>query len=131
MSTIKATVIEIQSEDILHIVSFKVGKSTLKMMSLELQSNLKVGSSVLLSVKAAAVALAKELSGMLSYSNQIPLEIQKIEKGKLLSSIKLQNQDISMESVITTASCERMQLKETQSVIALIKSSDLSICEVL
>jgi len=131
MSTIKATVIEIQSEDILHIVSFKVGKSTLKMMSLELQSNLKVGSSVLLSVKATAVALAKELSGMLSYSNQIPLEIQKIEKGKLLSSIKLQNQDISMESVITTASCERMQLKETQSVIALIKSSDLSICEVL
>ena len=131
MSTFKATVIEIQSEDILHIVSFKVGKSTLKMMSLELQSNLKVGSSVLLSVKATAVALAKELSGMLSYSNQILLEIQKIEQGKLLSSIKLKNQDISMESVITTASCERMQLKETQSVIALIKSSDLSICEVL
>ena len=131
MSTFKATIIEIQSEDILHIVSFRVGESVLKMMSLELNPTLRLESKVLLSVKATAVALAKEFEGILSYSNQLPLEIEQIQKGELLCSIKLKHKDIQLESVITRASCERMELEVNDSVIALIKSSDLSICEIL
>jgi len=131
MSTLKATIIEIQSQDVLHIVSFKVGENILKMMSLELNPTLRLESKVLLSVKATAVALAKDLQGILSYSNQIPLKIEELQKGELLCSIKLKHKDIQLESVITRASCERMELEVNNSVIALIKSSDLSICEIL
>ena len=127
MNAIKATITEIESEDLLHIVSFKSGTSTLKMMSLELDPTLQKESSVLLGIKATAIALAKHLEGTLSYSNQISMQIKEIEQGKLLSSIKLQNEAMKLESIITTASLQRMGLAVGESIVALIKSSDLSI----
>ena len=131
MSTFKATVTQIQSEDMLNIVTFKTKNHTLKMMSLTLNTTLQVGDQVKLSVKATAVALAKELSGMLSYSNQVPLKIQSIDRGKLLCSLLLEDEDFTLESIITTTSVDRMNLQVKDEVTALIKSSDLSICEYL
>ena len=131
MSSFKARVTKIESEDTLHIVTFSIGNKTLKMMSLDLNASLKVESEVRLSVKATAVALGKDLGGMLSYSNQLALKIKTLKEGKLLSSVLLEDKDFTLESIITSASVRRMNLKIGEEVIALIKSSDLSICEYL
>jgi len=131
MSQFRATISDIQSAGSIHIVSFTTAGFTLKMISLALAPNITLHSEVILGVKATAVALAKECSGILSFSNQLTLEISKIEEGKLLTSLLLQGKDFELESIITTASKEKMHLEVAQKVTALIKSSDLFIVEVL
>lgn len=130
MSNFNAKIIDIHNEMSLNVVTFQTQNTVLKMISLELGEQIKINTDVLLSCKATNVALAKELDGQLSYSNQIPMRIESMEVGKLLSSLNLRQGNLKLESIITTASLERMQLKVGESVTALIKSSDLSIMEI-
>jgi molybdopterin-binding protein len=127
MNQIKAIVIEIQSVENLNIVTFNAQDNILKMMSLDLDETIIVNAKVNLSFKATAVAIAKNIASELSFSNQLKVTIKAIEKGELLSSVKLIFKGYTFESIITTASVKRMDLRVEESVIALIKSSDLSI----
>ncbi len=131
MSLIDAKISAIESEGIIHIVTFQTQEHVLKMVSLELPKDLKIATEVKLQVKATSVSLAKDLKGELSYSNQIKCQIESIEQGKLLSSIMLTTEKFRLESIITTTSLERLSLERGESVIALINSSDLSIAEIL
>ncbi len=131
MSLIDAKISAIESEGIIHIVTFQTQEHVLKMVSLELPKDLKIATEVKLQVKATSVSLAKELKGELSYSNQIKCQIESIEQGKLLSSIMLTTEKFRLESIITTTSLERLSLERGESVVALINSSDLSIAEIL
>jgi len=129
---IVAKVQEIQNCDNLNIVKFNFNSQTLSMMSLELNKNIQVGSKVLLQVKPTHIAIGKNISGELSYSNQIKSKIVTIENGKLLTSLKLQiSDDTFLESIITFNSSKKMDLKLEDEVIAFIKASELSIVKVL
>jgi molybdopterin-binding protein len=132
MSQIIARIKKINSIDnSLNIVEFDFAGLTLKMMSLDLNKDVQVGKKVQLSVKPTNIAIAKNLSGEISLSNQIVAKIQSIENGVLLSSIILEAKDTSFESIITADSSKRMNLQKNDEVIILIKASDLSIQEVL
>jgi len=131
MSTFQATVTDIESEGILHIVTFNMSGIRLKMMSLDLDKNIKITTEVILSVKSTAVAQAKELSGELSYSNQIDANIKTMEVGKILTSLRVESKGVIFDSIITTPSQKRMNLALNDKVTLLIKSSDLSILEVI
>jgi molybdopterin-binding protein len=131
MSKIKATVSEIQNCNALHIVKLKFHQEILTMVSLELTENIKVGIDVILSIKPTHVALAKNLQGNLSYSNQLKCIVKNINQGKLLASIDLQYQDNIIESIITKESLNRIKIVDGDEVTALIKSSELSISEVI
>ena len=131
MSRLIATVSKIQSCDNLNIVEFNFHEIKLTMMSLDLNATLKVGSKVKLLVKPTHIALAKEFSGEVSYSNQLPTTIVSLENGTLLSSIELEIFDVKIESVITLNSSKRMNLMLGDKVTAFIKASDLSIGEIL
>jgi molybdopterin-binding protein len=101
------------------------------MVSLELEDTLSVGSTCLLTVKASSVAIGKELTGMLSYSNQLSAKIVGIESGELLTRILLDISGNRVESMITVASCKRLGLRVEDKVTALIKSTELSISKVV
>ncbi|MDF1877508.1 transporter [Sulfurimonas sp. SAG-AH-194-L11] len=131
MSQFHAKVIDIQEHNSINIVTFDANGFTLTMMSLELSEHIKVATKLVLGVKASSVAIAKAFSGELSYANQLPLEIQKIQEGELLCSLELKTHNFELESIITTASKKRMHLQVTDSITALIKSSDLYIVKVL
>ena len=131
MSIFVATVINIESCDTLHIVKFDAYGVTLSMMSLDLAQNIKLGTKVKLVVKPSHIAIAKNLSGDVSYSNRLHSTILSIENGKLLSSIELRFFDTIFESIITVESSLKMNLKVGESVEAFIKASELSISEVL
>lgn len=131
MNTIKARVTKIEGMDSVNLVSFDAQGESLVMMSLELNPSLEVGSSVLLGIKATSVSVAKEKHTMLSISNQIPVRIESINNGELLSSIKLSFFATIIESIITKRSTQRMELKPQDDLIALVKASDLSIVEIL
>ncbi|MEA3370660.1 MAG: TOBE domain-containing protein [Campylobacterota bacterium] len=131
MSYLIAKVSKIESCDSLHIVNFECNSQTLTMMSLDINESLKVGTKVKLTAKASHVAIAKEFSGDISYSNRLLTIIEKIENGELLTSIKLSFFDTTLESIITLNSSKRMNLKVGDKVTAFIKASELSISEII
>lgn len=131
MSNLIATIKEIQTVDSLNIVNFDFFGTTLTMMSLELKDEVKVGKRVILGIKPTTVAIAKDFNGDISYSNQIESTIQSIEIGKLLCSIKLISKETTFESIITSKSAKRLDLKENDNVTAFIKASEISISKVL
>jgi len=131
MSQMVATVKSIENFEQLNIVSFQFQNLTLKMMSLDLNTSITVGKKVILTVKPTNIAIAKDLTGSLSFSNQMVASIKAINNGKLLSALTLQANDIVFESIITVSSAQRMNLQINDEVLMLIKASDLSILEVL
>ncbi len=131
MNTIRAKVKEIKSVDNLNIVKFDFNGSILTMMSLEIKKNIKVGTKVILTTKPTYIAIAKDFSGEVSYSNRLHVKIADIQNGELLSSIKLRTDDTVLESIITKESSQRMDLHVDDEVIAFIKANELSIMEVL
>jgi len=131
MSKIKAIITRIDSVESLNIVTFDFYGTMLKMMSLDLSKEIGVGRKVTLAVKPSHIAIAKEFSGMVSYSNQLKATIHSCDNGKLLSSIKLRIEDVMMESIITLESVLKMDLKAGDEVTAMIKASELSIVDVL
>ena len=137
MSKLIATVKNIESVDDLNIVTFICNDETLKMMSLDLNETIQIGKRVVLACKPTSVALAKptmdnnEFSEMLSYANQIKVEISSMDVGYLLSSIKLQFGDSSLESTPRKAPTSPSIPNTTDKLLALIKANELSIQEVL
>ena len=131
MSQLVATIKKINSVDNLNIVEFDFNGLTLKMMSLDLNDDVKIGKKVELSVKPSNISIAKNLIGEISLSNQIVATIQSLENGQLLTSVILKINDTLLESIITVDSSKRMNLQIGESVTILIKASNLSIGEVL
>ena len=131
MSQLVATIKKINSVDNLNIVEFDFNGLTLKMMSLDLNDDVKIGKKVELSVKPSNISIAKNLIGEISLSNQIVATIQSLENGQLLSSVILKINDTLLESIITVDSSKRMNLQIGEVVTILIKASNLSIEEVI
>jgi len=131
MSQIKATITQINTVDNLNIVTFDFHGTMLKMMSLDLMSGVEVGKKVMLAVKPTHIAIAKEFTGILSYSNQIKTVVQSCEEGILLTSVKLLAADVLLESIITSQSASIMGLKAGDEVSAIIKASEVSIAGLL
>ena len=131
MSQLVATIKKINSIDNLNIVEFDFHGLTLKMMSLDLNDDVKIGKKVELSVKPSNISIAKNLIGEISLSNQIVATIQSLENGQLLTSVILKINDTLLESIITVDSSKRMNLQIGEVVTILIKASNLSIGEVL
>lgn len=131
MSQFVATIKKINSIDNLNIVEFDFNGLTLKMMSLDLNDDVKIGKKVELSVKPSNISIAKNLIGEISLSNQIVATIQSLENGQLLTSVILKINDTLLESIITVDSSKRMNLQIGEVVTILIKASNLSIGEVL
>lgn len=131
MNRFHATVTKIQTKENLNIVNFEFASYKLTMMSLDLDESIKVSTLVTLSVKPTHIALAKEFSGVVSYSNQLGAEIIEVENGELLSSIKLSVGDAKFQSIITKDSSVRMDLKVGDMVKIFIKASELSISEIV
>ena len=130
MNRLEATVISIESEQNLHIVHFVFQGISLSMMGLDLPFGLEVGSKVVLGAKPSHLAIAKNLSGELSYSNQLDATIMSLENGKLLSSLVLHVKGIPLQSFITCKSSHRMHLCEGDAVKLLIKASELFVLDV-
>ncbi|RLA83837.1 MAG: transporter [Epsilonproteobacteria bacterium] len=127
MSRLKTTIVTIDTVENLNIVKFNFNDTILTMMSLDLSSEIKVGVKVYISFKPTHVSIAKNFNGIVSYSNQIKTTIKDIDDGTLLSSIKLEVDNTIIESIITSESSKKMDLKIGDNVTALIKASEISI----
>jgi len=130
MNKLEAVVSKIDSLDNLTIAQFDFKGINLSMMSLEL-SDINIGTKVILNVNASHISIAKDFKGDISLSNKLDCIIYNLDKGVLLSSLKLNVKGTIITSIITTNSVNRMNLKEKDKVKAFIKASDLSIQKVI
>jgi molybdopterin-binding protein len=126
-----STITKIQSVENLNIVNLDFGEQSLTMLNLDLNEKVAVGDKVIVTTKPTHLAIAKEFSGEVSYSNQLKAKIINITNGELLSSIKLTTGNTMCESIITKNSSLRMNLQVGDDVILFIKASELSIKEIL
>ena len=132
MNRLIARVKNIESKDLLNIVKFQVDNYEITMLSLELSDNIKVESSVVIGFKPNKVVVGKDISGILSFPNQIDAEVVSIEKGELLCKLELAVfKDTIISTIFTKKYLEKMSLKAGDSVTAFIKASDISVLEVL
>ncbi len=93
----------------------------------ETAAYLKVGNKVTLLFKETEVSLAKNLSGLISLRNRIPVTIRSIERGDILSAVTLDYAGQPLMSVITTRSIDRMQLAAGDAIEALIKANEIAL----
>ena len=131
MNQMKATVVKMDNFERISYVEFTTGKNSFSLVALELDENLKVGSTVTLFAKATNVALSKTKLTTITVSNQLECLIKEINEGVLLSSVTLQMEENILESIITTSSLHRLNLTAGDTVFALIKATDLSVLEIL
>ena len=130
MNQLKVKVIHIKNVNNLNYLTFSLNQQIIHMLSLELEPTIKVGTIVHLTAKSTHVALAKDLKGLLSVENRLDAFVVSIEDGEILSSICLDIEGFLFESIITTESRKRMNLKVDDSVTALINATDISIKEI-
>jgi molybdate transport system regulatory protein len=88
---------------------------------------LYTGNSVDLVFKETEVALAKNLSGMISMRNRMKCVVNRIERGELLSKIDLQFRNNPLTSAITTRSADALNLQIGDEVEALVKANEVSL----
>jgi len=131
MNSLTARITCIDTIENLNIVQFDVKGDSLTMMSLDLSDEIQVGTVVKLAVKATNIALGKDIVGSLSYANQIPVIVENIENGVLLSAVTVKHADTALEAVITADSLKKMDLHIGEKVTALIKASEIYIQEVI
>lgn len=131
MNKLEVIVKKIDAVESLHIVSFDFFGVELKMMSLELNEKITVGTKVVLAVKPTHVSFAKNFAGHISVTNQFKARIKGINKGKLLSSAIFEAKYTLIESVFTSDSLRRLNLQLHDEFLILIKASDISIKEII
>jgi len=131
MNTFKATISQITTTKELSLVDLKVGTALVSMVGLRLDSSLYEGKEVLLGAKSTTISLAKAETPTedMTFSNQLPAVITKVDSGEILSSVILDFMGYELESIITTRSLKRLSFSEGETVVALIKASSLSILE--
>ena len=88
---------------------------------------LLVGSEVTLLFKETEIALAKNLSGMISLRNRIPIIVQNIERGDILSAVILDYEGKRLVSVITSRAIDRLEIKLGDQLEALIKANEIAL----
>ena len=77
--------------------------------------------------KETEIALAKNLSGMISLRNRISVIVQSIERGDILSAVTLDYDSKRLVSVITSRAIERLQINVGDQLEALVKANEIAL----
>jgi molybdate transport system regulatory protein len=85
------------------------------------------GNLVYMVFKETELSIGKDLMGGLSIRNRFQSVIEYIDKGKLLSEIKLNFNGHIITSLITTQSVEALSLQISDRVEGLLKTTELFI----
>jgi molybdate transport system regulatory protein len=88
---------------------------------------LQTNNTIDLVFKETEVSLAKNLTGKISLRNRMICRVVQIDKGILLSTIRLAFQNFILMSAITTRSVESLQISVGEEIEALVKSNEVSL----
>jgi molybdopterin-binding protein len=87
----------------------------------------ETGSDVFMIFKETEVSLARNLSGLISLRNRFECLVRSVEYGEIVAQVSLQFGLSEINAVITTRSAHLLDLKEGDSVTALVKANEMSL----
>ncbi|ASM39734.1 TOBE domain-containing protein [Campylobacter sp. RM12327] len=102
----------------------KIFKATITAES-EKNLDLKVGKEAYFIFKAINVIISKDNSLKFSAANQIIGKVKDIELGSVMSKIIIDSNGLEISSVITKESTQSLNLKQGDTVTAMIKATNI------
>ena len=133
MNRIRGTITAVQSNGHLSLVDVGIGEDLFTATLLETPEGsplLKPGREVMLLFKETEVALAKNLSGLISLRNRFAVTVRGITRGEIMSEVALDYRGNTLHSIVTTRAVDRLGLAPGDAVEALVKSNEMSVAEV-
>ena len=130
MNTLTGTITAIQSHDNLSLVKVLSNDTSFTSIVLdtpETTNYLSIGNNIQLLFKETEVIIAKNFDIAISVQNRIPCSIQSIITGVILSQVNLSFGETMIRSIITTNAVKQLGLKENDTVLALIKTNEVSL----
>lgn len=132
MNRIQGTIREMISEEGISLVTVEASGALFAAVVIdtpETAAYLKTGNEVWLVFKETEMALGKQLAGGLSIRNRFEATITGIAGGKVLTKVSLDYRGTTLDSVITTASAERLKLQVGDPVEGLVKTTEMSLMQ--
>jgi len=130
MNKLNGVIREVKASDSMSIIKVDVDGDAFSAIILEgknMPANYKAKDSVSVLFKETEVGLAKNLSGMISLRNRFKALVTKVDKGPILSRVVLNYKNNKLESVISTQSCEEMQVAVKDVVEFLVKTNEVTL----
>ncbi|HLX12585.1 MAG TPA: TOBE domain-containing protein [Bacteroidota bacterium] len=130
MNTLSGAIVTIESSDALSLVGVDVGGDIFSCVVIDTEESaryLRIGMEVKVVFKETEVALARNLRDQISIRNHMHGPIIDIERGAILTKVRLKYKSSVITSVITTSSAKAMELKAGEPVIGLVKSNEVSL----
>lgn len=131
MNQLTAEIMAIQTSDGLALIELKCEGMTFSSLIISNDEDyISVGKTVYLVFKETEVAIAIPPVRNISIRNHFPATIENIDKGRILSEIKLKFMGLPLKSIITSASCEMLDLKIMDQVTALVKTNEIMLMKI-
>ncbi len=130
MNKIPGIVTSFHSEGEISLVEIHAFGTTLSALVLESANTcayLQIGKPVMVFFKESEVSLSLPPATGLSIRNRIPCEIKSVTQGKILCDLSLVWEGGLLHSLITLRAFQDLKLMPGMSVIALIKSTEVSL----
>ena len=115
---------QVNSEVVLDMGEGHVLKALITHDAVE-EMGLKIGESVYAIIKASFVIIAKDKPGKISTRNVLEARVAEIKKGMVNFEAKLSMGKNTLTAVITEEAAEDLEIKEGDTVYALIKASSI------
>jgi molybdate transport system regulatory protein len=132
MNKLKGKITAVNSSDSLtkiDVVCYDMHVSAFVLDASKRYDETYIGKEVAVLFKESEVAIAKNLQGEISLQNRFTCTIEAVEKGALLAQLRLRFHDVYIDSIITSASAQRMHLEVGDGVSALVKSTEITLKE--
>jgi molybdate transport system regulatory protein len=130
MNILAGTITAIQTHDnlsLVKVVSNGITFTSIVLDTPETIDYLTIGKNIQLLFKETEVIIAKDFDLNISVQNRLPCTIQSIIPGIILSQLNLTFGDTIIKSIITTNAVKQLGLKENDTVLALIKTNEISL----
>jgi molybdate transport system regulatory protein len=132
MNRLKGKIEAINSHDELLLIELNVQETKMKAIVIgkpDDYSYLEIGNEIAILFKETEVIISSYKNLNISIQNKLTCTITSLKKGKLLSQVNLDFNGISLSSIITTNSIENLNLKNEDTVTALIKTNEIILSE--
>jgi molybdopterin-binding protein len=130
LNRLTGTITAIENNSHMSLVDVAIGQDIFSATLLETPETadyLQVGNKVTLLFKETEIALAKNLSGMISLRNRIAVNVLSIQRGDILSAVTLDYASRRLVSVITSRAVERLQINVGDQLEALVKANEIAL----
>ena len=129
MNQLLAEITDIKTSDDLALVKMICEDEIFSSLIISRDDSIAIGKKIWMSFKETEVMLRENTGEGISIKNRFKSTIKSLQKGKILCEVILNYKGHSITSIITTESCETLNLFIGKEVEALVKTNDLMLIQ--